>query len=50
MRRISPYLTRALLRPGLSANAVTALMIVSGAASGIALLLPGLGGPVLAGR
>lgn len=48
MRRISPYVTRALLRAGLSANAVTALMIVSGAASGFALLLPGLAGAVLA--
>ena len=48
MRRISPYLTRVLVRAGLSANAVTALMIVSGAASGFALLLPGLGGAVLA--
>ena len=48
MRRISPYLTRLLLRAGLSANAVTALMIVSGAASGFALLVPGLAGAVLA--
>jgi phosphatidylglycerophosphate synthase len=48
MRHISPYLTRLLLRAGLSANAVTALMIVSGAASGFALLVPGLWGAVLA--
>ncbi|SDF88481.1 CDP-alcohol phosphatidyltransferase [Blastococcus aurantiacus] len=48
MRRVSPYLTRLLLRAGLSANAVTALMIVSGAASGFALLVPGLAGAVLA--
>jgi phosphatidylglycerophosphate synthase len=48
MRRLSPYLTRLLLRAGLSANAVTSLMIVSGAASGFALLVPGLWGPVLA--
>jgi len=48
MRRISPYLTRMLLRAGLSANAVTALMIFSGAASGFALLVPGLWGAVLA--
>ncbi len=48
MRRISPYLTRLLVRAGLSANAVTALMIVTGAASGAALLLPGLAGAVLA--
>ncbi|WP_138756795.1 CDP-alcohol phosphatidyltransferase family protein [Modestobacter altitudinis] len=48
MRRISPYLTRLLLRAGLSANAVTGLMIVTGAASGFALLVPGLAGAVLA--
>jgi phosphatidylglycerophosphate synthase len=48
MRRISPYLTRLLLRAGLTANAVTALMIVTGAASGFALLIPGVGGAVLA--
>jgi phosphatidylglycerophosphate synthase len=48
MRRISPYLTRMLLRAGLSANAVTALMIFSGAGSGFALLVPGLWGAVLA--
>jgi phosphatidylglycerophosphate synthase len=48
MRRISPYLTRVLVRAGLSANAVTALMIVSGAAAGPALLVPGLAGAVLA--
>lgn len=43
MRRISPYLTRLLIRAGLTANAVTALMIVTGAASGFALLVPGCG-------
>jgi phosphatidylglycerophosphate synthase len=48
MRRISPYLTRLLVRAGLTANAVTALMIVTGAASGFALLIPGLWGAVLA--
>lgn len=48
MRRISPYLTRLLVRAGLTANAVTALMIVTGAASGFALLVPGLGGALLA--
>lgn len=48
MRQISPYLTRVLLRAGLSANAVTALMIVTGAAAGVALLIPGLWGAVLA--
>jgi len=48
MRRISPYLTRVLVRAGLSANAVTALMIVTGWAAGPALLVPGLAGAVLA--
>jgi phosphatidylglycerophosphate synthase len=48
MRQISPYLTRVLLRAGLTANAVTVLMILSGAASGFALLIPGLGGALLA--
>ncbi len=48
MRRISPYLTRLLVRTGFSANAVTALMIVTGSASGFALLIPGLWGAVLA--
>lgn len=48
MRQVSPYLTRALVRAGLTANAVTALMIVTGFAAGPALLLPGLGGAVLA--
>jgi phosphatidylglycerophosphate synthase len=48
MRRISPYLTRLLLRAGLSANAVTGLMILTGAASGVALLVPGLTGALLA--
>ena len=48
MRRISPYLTRLLIRAGLTANAVTCLMIVTGAASGFALLIPGLWGAVLA--
>jgi phosphatidylglycerophosphate synthase len=48
MRRISPYLTLVLVRAGLSANSVTWLMIVSGWAAGFALLVPGLGGPLLA--
>ena len=47
-RQLSPYLTRVLLAAGLSANAVTVLMIVTGASAGAALLLPGLGGAVLA--
>jgi phosphatidylglycerophosphate synthase len=48
MRQISPYLTRVLLRAGLSANAVTVLMIVSGAASGFALVILGLAGALFA--
>ena len=48
MRRISPYLTRVLIRAGLSANNVTWLMILSGWAAGVALLVPGIGGPILA--
>lgn len=47
-RRISPYLTRALLGTAITANGVTVLMIVTGAAAGAALLLPGLIGAVLA--
>lgn len=48
MRRISPYLTRVLLRLGFSANGVTSLMIISGAGAGAALLIPGIVGPLLA--
>jgi phosphatidylglycerophosphate synthase len=48
-RRLSPYLTRWLLAAGLSANAVTVLMILTGFSAGAALLLPGLAGAVLAG-
>jgi phosphatidylglycerophosphate synthase len=47
-RRLSPYLTRILLATSLTANAVTVLMIVTGAAAGAALLVPGLAGAVLA--
>ena len=48
LRRISPYLTRALLPTGVSANTVTWFMIVTGASAGLALLVPGLPGAVLA--
>jgi phosphatidylglycerophosphate synthase len=48
MRQISPYLTRVLIRAGLTANAVTGLMILFGSAAGFALLIPGLWGAVLA--
>lgn len=47
-RRLSPYLTRFLLGTAITANGVTVLMIVTGAAAGAALLLPGLLGAVLA--
>jgi phosphatidylglycerophosphate synthase len=48
MRRISPYVTRALLPTGISANGVTWLMIISGWLAAPALLLPGLAGAILA--
>lgn len=48
MRRVSPYVTRALLPTGISANGVTWLMILSGWLAAAALLLPGLGGAILA--
>jgi phosphatidylglycerophosphate synthase len=47
-RRISPYVTRVIIGTSLSANAVTVLMIATGAATGAALLIPGLLGAVLA--
>jgi len=47
-RRISPYLTRVLIATSLSANAVTCLMILTGAAAGAALLVPGIAGALLA--
>lgn len=48
MRRISPYLTRVLLRTPLSATAVTWLMIPVGIAAAAALTIPGILGAVLA--
>jgi len=42
MRRVSPHLTRWLLRAGLSPNTVTALMIVDGLAAAALLSVPGL--------
>jgi phosphatidylglycerophosphate synthase len=47
MRRLSPHVTRLLLRTPLSANAVTWLMIPAGLAAALALTLPGLGGAIL---
>lgn len=48
LRRISPYLTRLLVRTSISANGVTGLMILTGAAAGAVLLVPGLVGGCLA--
>jgi len=48
LRAISPYLTRWLLRTPISANQVTWLMIASGIGAAVALLIPGMGGAVLA--
>ena len=48
MRRLSVYLTFLLIRTPISANGVTWLMILAGAAAGPALLLPGIWGPLLA--
>jgi phosphatidylglycerophosphate synthase len=42
MRRVSPYLTRLLLRTPISANGVTWLMIFAGVAAAAVLALPGL--------
>jgi phosphatidylglycerophosphate synthase len=42
MRRLSPYLTRLLLRTPISANGVTWLMILAGLAAAGVLALPGL--------
>ena len=47
-RPISPYLTRAFVGAGLSANAVTGVMIVVGWAAAASLLIPGLTGGILA--
>ncbi len=47
-RRISPYLTRILLRTPITANGVTWLMVATGAGAAFALLIPGLPGAFLA--
>ena len=47
LRRLSPHLTRALIPTPLSANGVTALMMVAGWAAAGALLVPGLPGALL---
>ncbi|MDO9378595.1 MAG: CDP-alcohol phosphatidyltransferase family protein [Nocardioidaceae bacterium] len=48
LRDISPYLSRPLVRMGLSANSVTVLMILCGWAAAGSLLVPGITGVVLA--
>ena len=48
LRDVSPYLTRALLPTGVSANTVTWFMILTGASAGLALLIPGIPGALLA--
>ena len=48
MRRFSVHLTRLLIRTPISANGVTGLMILSGSLAGVALLIPGVWGPLLA--
>lgn len=48
LRGWSPHLTRVLLHLGLSANQVTWIMIATGASAGLALLVPGMPGAVLA--
>lgn len=47
-RAISPYFSRPLALAGFSPNAVTGLMILAGAGGGLALLIPGLAGVLVA--
>jgi phosphatidylglycerophosphate synthase len=44
VRRLSPYLTRGLIRTRITPDGVTWLMIASGVLAALALTLPGLGG------
>ena len=46
MRRLSPYVTRVLLRTGISANGVTWLMFPSGLLAALSLTLPGVAGAI----
>ena len=48
LRHLSPYLTWVLLRTPITANGVTGLMILAGWCTAAALLVPGIGGAVLA--
>ncbi|WP_430868459.1 CDP-alcohol phosphatidyltransferase family protein [Demequina aurantiaca] len=47
-RSISPYLTRAFVRAGISANGVTVVMILCGWAAAAAFFIPGIAGPIIA--
>jgi GT2 family glycosyltransferase len=48
MRRLSPYVTRELVRTSVTANGVTWMFVLTGWAAALSLLLPGLLGVVLA--
>jgi phosphatidylglycerophosphate synthase len=48
LRDLSPYVTWVFLKTPISANGVTALMILTGWATAAALLIPGIWGPILA--
>jgi phosphatidylglycerophosphate synthase len=48
LRDVSPYLTWWLLKTSISANGVTGLMILTGWATAATLLVPGIGGAMLA--
>ncbi|MGP5256864.1 CDP-alcohol phosphatidyltransferase family protein [Glutamicibacter ardleyensis] len=48
LRHISIYLTAILVRTRISANGVTGLMILAGWCMSLALLIPGIWGPILA--
>lgn len=48
LRRVSPYLTRLLLKTPITANGVTYLMIITGVSISAALLIPGYMGIALA--
>jgi phosphatidylglycerophosphate synthase len=48
LRDVSPYLTWWLLKTSVTANGVTGLMILTGWATAAALLVPGIGGAMLA--
>lgn len=48
LRNLSPYLTWVLLKTSISANGVTGVMILVGWSTAAALLIPGIGGALLA--